>query len=76
MLTLSSQQVERLTALMISGGFQSTEELIDEMLSNFEYQQRLRALRKQIYKGLNSGEPQTINDLPAFFEQLKARANK
>lgn len=73
MLSLSIQQEERLQNLMLQGGFQSENELFSEMLASFEYQLQLRALRKEIQKGLNS-EFEEIKDIPAFFEQIKASA--
>ncbi|MBN6074558.1 hypothetical protein HYE60_04745 [Aggregatibacter actinomycetemcomitans] len=75
MLTLSAQQIERLNALMILGGFQSENELFNEMLANFEYQQQLRELRKSIHAGLNSGEFEEVKNIPAFFTSLKDSAN-
>lgn len=70
MLSLSMQQEERLQNLMLQGGFQSENELFSEMLASFEYQLQLRALRKEIQKGLNSGEAIHVEDIPAFFQGI------
>lgn len=76
MLSLSVQQEKRFQGLMRKGGFQSENELFSEMLANFEYQLQLRALRKEIDKGLNSGAPIEITDIPAFFQGIKEQGLK
>lgn len=71
MLTLSPQQIEPLNVLMTFGDLQSENELFNEMLANFEYQQQLRELRKSIHAGLNSRAFEEVKDIPAFFASLK-----
>lgn len=75
MLTLSTQQAERLNALMIAGGFQSEGELFNAMLADFEYHQQLRELRKAIQAGIDSGEAEEIRDVGAFFNALTGAAS-
>ena len=73
MFTLSAQQAEQFADLMKTGHFKSEHELFDEMLKYFQYQQKLATLRKEIDKGLNSGDPKAVTDIPAFFREIAAR---
>lgn len=74
MTTLSTQQSQRLQALMLSGEFQSETDLLNAMLSQFEYQQQLKQLKKEIEIGIESGAAREIQNTAHFCDQLLQKA--